>query len=162
MAGNTEWWSILLFSLGLILLLSKFLSRGLAFSDIRHYFLVIGIIFAAPTPIQGIITLRNSTGCYRHTDSCPISCLEAPGCFAAWFWRSLKRLTRAMSAGSPIPIRVDWDFRGSSYLFAAHRYRSGRWKKSWMPFPDSSYIPAGTRVRLLKHEVPKLLLQHEE
>jgi len=58
LAGNTEWWSILLFALGLILLFIEVFVPGFGILGISGIIsLIIGIIFAAPSPLQGIITL---------------------------------------------------------------------------------------------------------
>ncbi len=58
LAGNTEWWAVLLFLIGLILLIIELFVPGFGVFGISGIIsLVIAIIFAAPTPVQGIITL---------------------------------------------------------------------------------------------------------
>jgi len=58
LAGNTEWWSIILFVLGIILLIIELAVPGFGVFGISGIAsLIIGVIFAAPTPVQGITTL---------------------------------------------------------------------------------------------------------
>ena len=58
LAGNTEWWAVLLFLIGFILLIIELFVPGFGVFGISGIIsLVIAIIFAAPTPVQGIITL---------------------------------------------------------------------------------------------------------
>jgi len=57
-AGNTEWWSLILFVLGIVLFIIEFAVPGFGVFGISGIIaVIIGIIFAAPTPLQGITTL---------------------------------------------------------------------------------------------------------
>ena len=58
LAGNTEWWSVLLFLIGILLLFIEIAVPGFgAFGIGGILALLVGIIFAAPTPMQGITSL---------------------------------------------------------------------------------------------------------
>ena len=58
MAGNTEWWSVFLFGLGIILLIIELFIPGFGIFGIGGIIsLGVGIIFASPTPVQGLYTL---------------------------------------------------------------------------------------------------------
>ena len=97
-------WSILLFSLGLILLLSKF-CPGLAFSDIRHYFPGYRYIFAAPTPIQGIITLGIALAATAILIPVLYKLLGGPRLFRRLVLEESETVDKGYVSSSPIPIR---------------------------------------------------------
>ena len=58
LAGNTEWWSVILFVIGLVLLIIEIFIPGFGIIGVSGIIMILlGIIFAAPTPGQGILNL---------------------------------------------------------------------------------------------------------
>lgn len=58
LAGNTEWWSVILFALGLIFLVIEIFIPGFGVFGVSGIAMIlVGIVFAAPTIGQGILIL---------------------------------------------------------------------------------------------------------
>lgn len=58
LAGNTEWWSVILFAIGLIFLIIEIFVPGFGIFGVSGIIMIlVGIVFAAPTMGQGILTL---------------------------------------------------------------------------------------------------------
>ncbi len=58
LAGNAEWWPVLLFLIGAVLLVIETVIPGFGIFGVSGIAaLLVGVVFAAPTPRQGIISL---------------------------------------------------------------------------------------------------------
>lgn len=163
LAGNTEWWSILLFSLGLILLFIEIFVPGFGFFGISGIIsLVIGIIFAAPTPIQGIITLGIALAATAILIPVLYKLLGGPRLFRRLVLEESETVDKGYVSRQPHSYS---ELIGTSGEAVTSLRPTGTVQadgKKLDAISDGSYIPAGTRVRIIEARGSQIVVTAEE
>lgn len=159
LAGHTEWWSILLFSLGLILLFIEIFIPGFGVAGISGIAsLVIGIIFAAPTPLQGIVTLAIALAATAILIPILYKLMGGPRLFRRLVLQASETVDQGyVSKG----LHVHSDLMGAfgqavTALRPAGTVDIGG--KRLDAISDGSYLPAGTKVKVIETQGSQIVV----
>lgn len=162
LAGNTEWWSVILFVSGLVFLIIELYIPGFGFFGISGIvMLILGIIFAAPTLGQGILSLAIAIAAIAVLIPILYKLLGGP--------RLFKRLVLQESE----TVEKDSVNRGNSALLDI----AGKTGKTITPLrpagtilmegkrldaiSDGSYLPSGVKIRVTEVQGNKIVVTAE-
>ncbi len=159
LAGNTEWWSALLFLAGIVLIIIEMAVPGFgAFGIGGIIALVAGIIFAAPTPMEGITSLAIAIAAAAILIPILYKLLGGPRLFRRFVLQEKESTEKGYVSKSS----EDYEYLIGMTGEAATALRpSGTIivdNKRIDVLSDGTYLPAGSRVRVIQVEGAKIVV----
>jgi membrane-bound serine protease (ClpP class) len=163
LAGNTEWWSFLLFALGLALLFVEVFVPGFGIAGISGIVsLVLGIIFAAPTPMQGILNIGIALASAGILIPVLYKVLGGPRLFRRLVLQEAETVdkgyvSRADEAYSGLVGQTGeavTPLRPSGIISIGGRKMDA--------LSDGSFLPSGTRIRVIEAQGGRIVVTADE
>ncbi|NLA85203.1 MAG: nodulation protein NfeD [Clostridiales bacterium] len=162
-AGNTEWWSVFLFGLGIILLIIELFIPGFGIFGIGGIIsLGVSIIFASPTPVQGLYTL--GTALVATVLLTPILYKVLGG--AKLFRRLVLQESETIDKGyTSQPEGSFSHLKGKSGVTVTPMRPAGTILidgERWDAMSDGSFLPSGSRIKVVEIQGSKIIVTAEE
>jgi membrane-bound serine protease (ClpP class) len=151
LAGNTEWWSLLLFALGLILLFTEIFIPGFGVAGISGIVsLIIGVIFAAPTPLQGITSLAIALAATAVLIPVLYKLMGGPRLFRRLVLQESETLEKGYVSKDPHAHSELLGFSGKAVTALRPAGTVEIDGKRLDAISDGSFLPVGTKVRVIE------------